>query len=145
MLVATSPGLRDQRVRIYAPSNSFTDGYQSETYSFINEYWSRITVVTSRETAAGSPQQHLDFRTEAIAIFDEYATIPQNGILRYEELVYFIRGVIRDRLVNTQQAMLELVSTDRFQSFVLVHPPTTPVPDEIPTIDPVPLTPGYAT
>lgn len=144
MLVATAPGLRDQRVRVYAPVNTFVDGYQSTRYSFVGEYWSRVDAVTSRENAAGDPQQHLDFRTEAVATFDSYARVPSNGLARCGALLYFIRGIVFSRQLNAQTVALELLSTDRFKDFVLEETPTAPVDDRTPTVDPIPLGAGYA-
>lgn len=145
MLIATAPGLRDQRVRVYRPVVTNVDGFLSTSYWFVGEYWSRIQIATSRESVAGDPQQHLDFRTEASALFDSYAVVPQNGLVRWRDEVYFVRGVVLQRAVEAKTASLELISTDRFRSFVLVETPTAPVADDFPTIDPVPLTPGHST
>lgn len=136
---ASLPGFRDTRIRVYEQANTVTEGFQSSAYQFVGEFWGHITEEASRQQTAPSPQSHLDYRLQSVALFDAHVNVPLSGLLRDETGVYyFVRGVTASRVLGSVKIALEKVSTDRFKSFVIVDTPL-PVTDEFHTVDPIPI------
>jgi hypothetical protein len=85
-----SPGLRDQRLRIYAPSVVLTDGVPSTTYVLASTYWGRIEPPTGREVTTGQQAGHT---ITAVATLSHDAVVGLNDVVRDAEgVVYEVRA-----------------------------------------------------
>lgn len=119
MSTASGVGLRDQRLRVYAHSDAGEDGFARPIFTYQNTYWGRLDIVTSAEQIAPPAQQHADYRFKVKATFDYRATIPEKGLIKINDEVYFIRGVVPIRALWRKEVALERVSTDAFATFEL--------------------------
>ncbi len=109
-------GLRDQRLRLYARSDSGTEGFVRAVFTFVAEWWGRLD---ESHVAVTIAQQRLQVKLDAVAVFSDEPTIPVNGVLK-DTLTgqsWWIRGFNSSRQLRTTTVALERVTDDQFVTF----------------------------
>ena len=119
----TAPGLRDQRVRLYAPVDRGSDGYVHGAYVFECERWSRLD---ETRAATSLMQERLQTRVDAIAEFADEVTIPINGVLvnAADRRAWWVRGITTARQTRRVLVGLERISDERFKELDVYDAPS---------------------
>lgn len=116
-----TPGLMDQRIRLYRRTDAGADGFARPVYVFTSEYWGRIDDTSDLQSVPLSPQAHVESRTTATATLADYVDVPRFGIIRIGtgEPLYFVRGVHVVRQLRCVRVALEAITPTEFASFTL--------------------------
>lgn len=108
-----TPGLRDQRIRLYAREDHGADGFPRPLYVFVGEWWGRLDVGSSNTRIGSSPQSAFEDQDTARLTLAYYAEVPSDGIALVGETAFMIRGTVRDRLTWRTTVTVDRVATDR--------------------------------
>ena len=100
-----SSGLRDQRVRVYAPSVTLTDGVPATTYTLAGTWWGRIEPPTGREVTTGQQAGHV---VSAVCTLSHDAVVGLSDVIRdADDVVYEVRANLPRRATWERQVWLE--------------------------------------
>jgi hypothetical protein len=131
-----SPGLRDQRVRIYHRQDVGADGFPRVVYVFLAEWWGRLDGAPATTRTGQAPQASAEMQTEARLTLAYYAEVPETGLALVDGVAYLVRGIVRDRLTRRTEVTLSRVASDTVTRYLqydgegssggyhLVDPPT---------------------
>lgn len=108
-----TPGLRDQRVRLYAREDHGADGFPRPLYVFTGEWWGRLDVGSATSRIGSSPQSAFEDQGTGRLTLAYYAVVPSEGIALVGETAFLIRGSVRDRLTWRTTVNVDRVATDR--------------------------------
>jgi hypothetical protein len=112
------PGLLDQRIRLYAFQNIGANGFDKPVYLFTGEWWGRVDGVADAQTIPAAPQAHAEYRMQGVGTCADYVPIPLQGVLKEGGLLWWIRGVVPNRLRRQQTLALELIKPGEFVDLV---------------------------
>jgi hypothetical protein len=114
-----APGTADQRLRFYRRTETHLDGMSRPVYQFTAERWGRVDDTSQRASVSMSPQAHLEHRTDAVATIADNIAVDPNGLVKWGDALYFVRGVITVRQLRCQQLTLEAISPSEYAVFDL--------------------------
>jgi hypothetical protein len=116
-----APGLLDQRLTFYTRGEDGADGFQRPVYQATGTFWGRVDAMSSNDVLPGSPQSHMEMRTNLAAIVAEYVDVDPYGVVRVgdDDALYYIRSVYKVRQLRCQQLTLEAIDATAFASFVM--------------------------
>lgn len=123
--MSTAPGLRDQRLKLYARHDKGSDGIAAPVFVLSETRWGRVDETGSLVRQA---QDRLQRKVDAAAEFSDEVTVPDNGVI-VDELApttgWWVRGHYSVRQLRRVVVALERVSGDTFRAFTLrdsAHP-----------------------
>lgn len=118
-----TPGLMDQRVRLYEQRDGGADGFTRPVYVCTGEWWGRLDAITETEVVPSAPQSHSAYRMGAVATVADYVPIPLFGVLRVtgEDTVYAVRGWCVVRALRCAKVTLDAIAPAQWQSYELVE------------------------
>jgi hypothetical protein len=131
-------GLRDQRLRLYARSNSGTDGVVRPVFTFTAEYWGRLD---DSAAAVRLAQERLQLKVDAVAEFSDEVAPPVSGFLQDTStgLFWWIRKFYTSRALHRVTVGLETITEEQVAQFQLFQG-ANPL-DGVHVIDPEAATP----
>lgn len=115
--MASAPGLRDQRIRVYELKQNSETGFPRPLYSYLYTLWGRLDVKSDQQRVPAAPQAHTEYRERAKASFSYASTIPRDGLLKVGDEVYFVRGVTPRRALWRTEVDCERIDTQQFAEF----------------------------
>lgn len=114
-----APGTVDQRLRFYRRTDAGADGMLRPVYVFTAERWGRVDDTAQRATVPLAPQSHVEHRTDAVATIASDIVVDQNGLVKWGDTIYFVRGVITIRQLRCQRLTLEAIDPTAYATFEL--------------------------
>lgn len=125
-MASITPSLLDQRLRLYAPRDTGDGGFGRPVYEFQRERWGRVDGLTAAETVAFESSTHTEYRVTAKASVAIETEVPNAGLVRVGDLLYWVRGVVPVRATRRHEVALERIEPTAYAEFDLVDtPPTT--------------------
>jgi hypothetical protein len=116
-----APGTADQRLRFYRRVDAGADGFIRPVYQFVVERWGRVDDLSERAQVPLSPQAHVEHRTDAVATIAEGIPVDLNGLVKWQDTLYFVRGTITIRQLRCQRLNLEAVNPTAYATFDLIE------------------------
>jgi len=120
--MSNAPGLRDQRIRLYAPADRGSDGYVHKVYVFDAERWGRLD---ESRTATSLMQERLQTRVDAVVQFADEVEVPINGVVIDvgPARAWWVRGIYGVRKLRRVIVALERISDERFRALTMYDSP----------------------
>jgi len=122
--VTNAPGLRDQRIRLYAPVDRGSDGYVRQSFVLEGERWGRLD---ESRTATSLMQERLQTRVDALLEFADEVTVPINGVVMdmADKRAWWIRGIYGVRKLRRVIVALERISDEHFRTLSVYDSPSS--------------------
>lgn len=115
--MSSTTSLRDQRLRIYERQEAGSNGFSRPVYVYLYTLWGRLDIAEQHQSNPSQPLGHTEYVTRIAASFSYRAAIPENGMIKRGDEVYFIRGVVPQRQTFSKDVVLQRVSPENFAEF----------------------------
>jgi len=120
-------GMRQQRLRLYAPTDRGSDGYVRPAYVFLVERWGSLNEL---KTATSLMQERLQTRLDAVCELADEVQIPINGIVidatdPTDSRAWWIRGANTLQRLRRTTVALERITDEQFRDFDVYDSPSS--------------------
>lgn len=115
--MSSAVGLRDQPLRLYARSDSGTDGRTKPVFTFTAWWWGRLD---ESHVAVRAAQERLQMKVDAVAEFADEAVIPDKGVCKDPDgTLWWIRGINSNRLLRRIIVGLDRITEEQVTTTTL--------------------------